>query len=379
MQGQNELAHLHIKPDYGKTVRGVYKDVAISAILRHRDLNVLSYARGTAHVDTERWPSWVPRWDYLCPPLSWGVIPGYHNAARGYNLALPVNFSRSDDILRLNGIYCGSVEKVTSIADLKDRNGLNKACESDDAIVGALERIIHLVTCRQPDVPFKDWALWILHRLTTPGSSETSDQDRTSKEMSPVYLPLGSIYCDNCKCTVTDESDSTHDVDSLSHYHCDQCWGSDFDLCTRCYDDLGARCAGNHDMEKVTVKSLCFPSRDLVVRVLKEELKRREGIEFDEKAYRAVETRIYPQYGPHSLFLTLSASDGRLEGTATGHVKVGDVVVVLFGGRVPFILRPLPDRAFRYVSDCFVEGLMKGEAIQLLKGGKLESHQFEIR
>lgn len=67
------------------------------------------------------------------------------------------------------------------------------------------------------------------------------------------------------------------------------------------------------------------------------------------------------------LFLTLNG----LLGIGPDTVREGDVVAVLSGGEVPFILRPTNNRAsavdgidrYLLVGECFIEGLMNGEAV----------------
>jgi len=48
--------------------------------------------------------------------------------------------------------------------------------------------------------------------------------------------------------------------------------------------------------------------------------------------------------------------------------REGDVVAVLFGGIVPFVLRPfeVPEgrKCWKLVGECFVPGLMQGEAVE---------------
>jgi len=65
-------------------------------------------------------------------------------------------------------------------------------------------------------------------------------------------------------------------------------------------------------------------------------------------------------------------------GSASMAMETGDMVVILFGSRVPFVLRK-HGSVYRLVSDCYVDGLMDGEAIDMWKDGKLESEEFEIR
>ncbi|KAG7407553.1 hypothetical protein ACKAV7_012797 [Fusarium commune] len=59
-----------------------------------------------------------------------------------------------------------------------------------------------------------------------------------------------------------------------------------------------------------------------------------------------------------------------LVGHARVDVRVGDVMCVLLGGNMPFLLRPLDDGVFGYVGQAFVHGIMDGEALQ--QGRELE-------
>jgi hypothetical protein len=43
--------------------------------------------------------------------------------------------------------------------------------------------------------------------------------------------------------------------------------------------------------------------------------------------------------------------------------QVGDVVAVLFGGNVPYVLRSAEDGRYRLIAECYVHGLMDGEAL----------------
>lgn len=64
-----------------------------------------------------------------------------------------------------------------------------------------------------------------------------------------------------------------------------------------------------------------------------------------------------------SLFIT---STGYI---ATGRVEEGDEVWVLLGGDVPFVLRPISGSIeYRLVGDCYLHGVMDGEAVRELEG-----------
>lgn len=58
-------------------------------------------------------------------------------------------------------------------------------------------------------------------------------------------------------------------------------------------------------------------------------------------------------------------------------VEAGDIVVVLFGGSVPFVLRPKDDH-YQLIGQCFVEGLMEGQRIHDWRRSSLPSKSFHI-
>jgi len=55
-----------------------------------------------------------------------------------------------------------------------------------------------------------------------------------------------------------------------------------------------------------------------------------------------------------------------------------DVVCVLFGAKTPFVLRPHKNGAFFLVGECYVEGIMHGEAMKMLDRGKFVEEQIDI-
>jgi hypothetical protein len=53
----------------------------------------------------------------------------------------------------------------------------------------------------------------------------------------------------------------------------------------------------------------------------------------------------------------------RFVGLVPDAAKVGDRICLLHGGRVPFVLRR-QEKGFSLVGECYVHGLMKGEALK---------------
>jgi hypothetical protein len=80
-----------------------------------------------------------------------------------------------------------------------------------------------------------------------------------------------------------------------------------------------------------------------------------------------------------------SAADGRIFArTSKGYyvlgpaaLEEGDIVCVLYGCKMPFCLRPIGSR-YILVGECYVHGLMKGEALDMLARGDIYDQIFDI-
>ena len=59
------------------------------------------------------------------------------------------------------------------------------------------------------------------------------------------------------------------------------------------------------------------------------------------------------------------------------NIRSGDVIFVLRGCDVPVILRPTGSQ-FVFISGCYVEGLMDGQARDWLEQGKAEEQELDI-
>jgi hypothetical protein len=67
-------------------------------------------------------------------------------------------------------------------------------------------------------------------------------------------------------------------------------------------------------------------------------------------------------------------------GAAPVETMVSDLVCVLFGCSVPVILRPIADAdEFRFIGECYVNGLMDGEAIAGLETGEFLDRDFVLK
>ncbi|KAI1374161.1 HET-domain-containing protein [Hypoxylon crocopeplum] len=59
-------------------------------------------------------------------------------------------------------------------------------------------------------------------------------------------------------------------------------------------------------------------------------------------------------------------------------MEEGDIVCVLFGGKMPFCLRPWQDHQYLLVGECYVHGFMDGEVMEILSRGEASEKIFEI-
>ncbi|SMY22211.1 unnamed protein product [Zymoseptoria tritici ST99CH_1A5] len=71
--------------------------------------------------------------------------------------------------------------------------------------------------------------------------------------------------------------------------------------------------------------------------------------------------------------------------TEAGRIGLGpmglreeDVIAVLFGGQTPFVLRPLRDGRYKFIGECYVHGIMDGQAMQQHRAENRRDIAFEI-
>jgi hypothetical protein len=60
---------------------------------------------------------------------------------------------------------------------------------------------------------------------------------------------------------------------------------------------------------------------------------------------------------------TLFATKSGYMGIGDNALEPGDLVCVLLGGRTPYILRPAEGRKYRFIGECYLHGIMYGEAL----------------
>jgi hypothetical protein len=56
-------------------------------------------------------------------------------------------------------------------------------------------------------------------------------------------------------------------------------------------------------------------------------------------------------------------------------MRVNDIVVVLYGGNTPYVLRPRGDE-FLFIGQAYIDNIMHGEVIADLRTGKVQEQIF---
>ncbi|TVY15382.1 hypothetical protein LARI1_G005623 [Lachnellula arida] len=83
--------------------------------------------------------------------------------------------------------------------------------------------------------------------------------------------------------------------------------------------------------------------------------------------------------------VTVLSSNLVLFTTAKGYIGLGppsmlegDIICILFGGEVPYVLRPMGSH-WQLVGECYVHGIMQGEGLKDFNGDMSQTEIFEIR
>ena len=85
----------------------------------------------------------------------------------------------------------------------------------------------------------------------------------------------------------------------------------------------------------------------------------------------ALASMLYPAIADRQFFKTT----GNRLGWVSRRAQKGDVVCVLYGGAIPFVLRQMEDGDWRMIGECYVDGLMQGEAMKI----DISDYTFRIR
>lgn len=357
--------HLDLKPDYSLTTEETYLKVALGAIHGYKNLEVLSYAWQTAYLDNSS-ASWVPRWDLpVDQNNSTPLLPFLYDAAKGMDAnILPAVSSTS---LKVEGLILGQIIDSDIPLRFESTSGSLTYSSSENSLEACLTMLSRImVQDRWQHVfgheEFADRAIGNLQAHLADFAAYLLPIMRNFGR--DAYISLCSTWCSSCNETIVEHRKAYSHLAKV--YTCHICEQGDFDLCSNCHK-LGIHCKDpKHSLQKVTPSSICCPYTQEIVDWLECHKAGGNGDRFFETAKSACRGRTFFHIAPGWI------------GVGPQIIEPGDMVVVLFGSRVPIILRKI-NGCYRLVSDCYIHGLMDGEAIQMLENGKLETEVFEIQ
>ncbi|KAF2840686.1 HET-domain-containing protein [Patellaria atrata CBS 101060] len=314
-----------VEPDYSKSTFEIYREVA-SRVVNHQDLpelkdqhslSLLSYVSHSMFTGSipEGFPSWIPRWDHYNRGVALNRINDYAAAGKTEPVIVP-----SDDanVLLAYGTVIDTVYGSTNIMK-RDHFIVPSWNVTDRGSRNAINDIwAKIETYGSSKYPNGNG---ILRAISATLAADISDRRVPGPENYEAPHQLVADF----SAYLSELVDQDYAVDMIQGNNSDRLAG---------IQSLGER--GRWQNFLLAAMDACNHRKFFC----------------SEKGYFGI--------GPPVL-------------------QDGDKICVLFGANTPFILRPDVDGTHKLVGECYVNGLMNGEAIQMLQKGKLDSELFEIR
>jgi hypothetical protein len=359
-------ATLLARADYNLTTFEVHRLIALESIRSYHNLEILCYASRIPNVD-EAHPSWIPRWnDTNETSTAYSLLAFLYNAASGR--PPQTRFNAVNNSLTAQGLFLGTIVETNTHLRLEDVSVAREGNTTRNRVRESLRELSRILVhdrwqeetgienaagrvSNNADAHFADFAAYLLPLL------EANKHDS--------YVSLVSKWCSSCEKFMSTQRRPTP-VPPAVGFRCPICDDGEFDLCQSCYK-AGKWCKDEkHTLKEVTAPTLWCPYTYEVLQELRLQADFGDGDRFYEAARRACRGRVF-----------MRTSRG-WRGLVSMDVEAGDTLVVLFGSRVPFILRRSGD-AYRLVGDCYGHGIMDGEAMHMLADGNLAVEEFNIR
>ncbi|KAK0874261.1 hypothetical protein LTS02_000177 [Friedmanniomyces endolithicus] len=342
--------HLDMAADYNLTVAEVYREVAIRSIQRYNTLEVF----------------W---WD-LPPEGTRHDIPSilYDASAGKY----PEVSSPSEKSITLRGVLVGSIATVQPVFPLasggsSDSHGLSipsaildpdrlrSACTIITQHIwspGGIRRIQDLRRAH-PDHGnhFADFASFILEAI---GDGQ---QD--------MHIALDTFYCDCCNDVIVPQGEPSLAAPQM--YYCGACSPA-YAMCGSCFTSGKHSLRAAHAPRPKTLPAVHYISDTATLAQFKQAASGGSAEDFGRRMIDTCYRRTF-----------FAAAEGWV-GSCLDTALPGDAIVVLYGGKVPYVLRKQVCGSYRLVGCCYLDGLMvDGEAVGMCERGELLERDFRMR
>lgn len=351
-KGTDALAGL--VPDYNRTIEDVYCDVAIRTLKDAKSLILLSAthttqvkrrAQGRIRDTSPLLPSWVPDWRVL-PLILLGSPETPHRAAGGTTPKLDIDEQRR--ILHVVGRRVNVLGQVSptfygrefQLGSRGSRRGGRLGMLWRDVCgfgpVVDLER--RYMGAAEADGD-EGSAFFAFVQTLTNGST-TMDKTRDYKSIpNAEWLANGAAYLARSQAEATGPSLPHTSSFGLSHT---SSWAS-----TTSNVSLSTSTASLSTITSV-------PDAENLQITPSVHALAQDGDAF-KWSYGATLVTRYRRFGTTARGAFLIGPDTTQE---------GDTVAMLYGGRTPFVLRPREDGGWTLVGECYVHGMMGGEALE---------------
>ncbi|KAK5653025.1 hypothetical protein OQA88_9311 [Cercophora sp. LCS_1] len=336
-----------IVADYHSSARDVYLDTAVRLIQYTNNLDVLNVA-GRKDDGVPNLPSWVPDWSTsdLVSPLTYKTLDGtylynFHAAGTICDGTCPATFNGNQ--LRLSGFCFDKVIKVGDVADLLLRNE-----GSELSIMAIAPQTVAL----------------LLSWFRTSGALEHGEEKYPDGQ-SNVEAFIRTIFL----------NDVPDDIIFAEFPGFRRVFRAPFQA-------LKQRWSGENDMPSFYgILASCILLRLLgcggLQRFARALRKVDDGFPLTFTAYMQYQPidaqkerqDIDPDAGYRTFFVRLRSLYRRLFVTERGYMglgpremQVGDSAFLVHGSRTPLVFRPRDFGHWELVGDCYVHGIMQGEA-----------------
>jgi hypothetical protein len=317
-----------IKPDYNKSIVCVYREVVMASIERTESLEILSFVQHPEELapNGPDFPCWIPRWDNYTGVSVLGHVGCDHFAAANRRAAIKP--SPDSGALIVKGIFCDRVALHTIALTYTDFTDHSKPSP-----IFSMSKHCRMHSKPVPPYPYLPAA---------PGSFNPVDTDRMK-----AYRKAWTAG--RAAATTYDVSQDEFDPEAdFAVYQIMQLQKDyDQDACSAADEDPGS-----------------YLERQMGRLIRIEELKAQGGNHGD--AGRFAKTVAAVCHG-RKFFIT----ENGFFGVGPAATEIGDAVHILLGADVPFLLRQKnmcgryePDGSWSLVGECYVQGLMVGEAVR---------------
>ncbi|KAK4158746.1 heterokaryon incompatibility protein-domain-containing protein [Cladorrhinum sp. PSN259] len=333
-----------IRPDYKSSVNEVYRSFTRAAIEREKRLEVIREA-GFGHPRTSQdleLPSWVPDWSGQREGRPRGLRSHYRAGITGGNPRSVTRFRGNSESFWAIGTTCGRVSDLQSGELFSDglswisfiQDDLRRTYRTGIPTLQAFFRIILLDT---------DWE-----------DKRLNSEAKSFFDLAAAFLyALGILNYRESR-----ERDGAYKIgergDEPDYLYCMMRW-------------LGQNRGGRTDQTILEPFLGAVGSTSTIVWPAESDPER--GTNF----FMNFTTMVNGKMVHRCIFKTRNG----YMGVGPVRMEKGDIVVVLLGCSVPVLLRKV-NGGYILIGECFVLGLMDGEAIDNLRSGEAELKKFTI-